>query len=66
MPQTKNKSDAGTRHLERGAKPEAVFYVAPDGNDSWSGRTPKGLGSDGPLATMRRALDLAGLEDAFS
>lgn len=35
----------------------AAFYVAPDGNDLWSGRlaAPNPAGSDGPLATFDRA-----------
>jgi len=36
---------------------EADFYVAHDGNDSWSGRLPEpnGAGDDGPFATLGRA-----------
>ena len=36
-----------------------VFYVAPDGNDTWSGAlpTPDGTGADGPFASLARARD---------
>ncbi|MGD9125981.1 MAG: right-handed parallel beta-helix repeat-containing protein [Planctomycetia bacterium] len=40
--------------------PEAVmFYVAPTGKDTWSGRLaePNEAGTDGPLATIRAARD---------
>jgi len=39
--------------------PEADFYVAPDGNDSWSGKlhTKDASGRDGPFATLARARD---------
>ena len=38
-------------------KPAAVFYVAPDGNDSWSGTSasPNAGRTDGPFATPARA-----------
>ncbi len=47
----------------------AVFYVAPDGNDSWSGKlaAPNANGTDGPFATFDharavvRSLDKTGL-----
>ncbi|GAG52657.1 unnamed protein product, partial [marine sediment metagenome] len=37
----------------------ADFYVAPNGDDAWSGRlaTPNYAGSDGPFATVERARD---------
>lgn len=37
----------------------AVFYVAPDGNDGWSGRFPKSNAAktDGPLASLAGARD---------
>ena len=37
----------------------AVFYVAPDGNDAWSGRLsePNAAGADGPFKTIERARD---------
>ncbi len=37
-----------------------VFYVAPEGDDTWSGKhaTPNRSRSDGPLRTPRRALQL--------
>ncbi len=36
------------------------LHVAPDGNDTWSGRLakPNGDGTDGPLATIERARDV--------
>ncbi|HYD84205.1 MAG TPA: right-handed parallel beta-helix repeat-containing protein, partial [Opitutus sp.] len=36
-----------------------TFYVAPDGNDEWSGRlsSRNAAGTDGPLATLERAQD---------
>jgi hypothetical protein len=39
--------------------PPVVLFVAPNGNDAWSGRleAPNADGSDGPLATPARALE---------
>jgi len=39
----------------------AVFYVAMDGNDSWTGTSvsPNQAGTDGPYATIGRAVDAA-------
>lgn len=36
-----------------------TFYVAPDGNDSWSGQrpSPNADATDGPFATIQQALD---------
>jgi len=36
-----------------------ALYVAPDGNDAWSGHVPEpnAAGADGPLATLTRARD---------
>jgi hypothetical protein len=41
----------------RAADPPAEVFVAPDGNDAWSGRTarPNAAGNDGPVTTIRRA-----------
>lgn len=43
----------------KGKRPESanVFYVAPDGNDGWSGLSagPRPEGTDGPFATLERA-----------
>ncbi|TRO45717.1 hypothetical protein E2P42_00220, partial [Candidatus Bathyarchaeota archaeon] len=41
------------------AEKKADFYVAPNGNDSWSGRltAPNPDQSDGPFATIKRAQD---------
>jgi hypothetical protein len=41
------------------AAPPAVRYVAPSGNDSWSGAlaAPNPAGSDGPFRTLQRARD---------
>ncbi|MFB6074899.1 MAG: right-handed parallel beta-helix repeat-containing protein [Haloarculaceae archaeon] len=52
-----------------GGAPDADFYVAPDGDDGWSGRAPSPGGADGPFATLDRArravrsLDLADRRD---
>ncbi|MCR4411840.1 MAG: right-handed parallel beta-helix repeat-containing protein [Thermoguttaceae bacterium] len=42
------------------AEPAPDVYVAPDGNDAWSGRLdrPNADRSDGPVATLRRAQQL--------
>jgi parallel beta-helix repeat protein len=43
-----------------GANPTAAdFYVAPNGNDSWSGKlaAPNAAATDGPFATLTRARD---------
>lgn len=39
----------------------ADYYVAPDGNDEWSGTTPEpnAARSDGPFASVRRAHECA-------
>src|SRR5215469_17727983 len=40
------------------ASPKAVeFFVAPEGNDGWSGRVPAPTAADGPFATLGRARD---------
>ena len=41
------------------APPTADFYVAPNGNDNWSGKLPAASGdrADGPFATLSRACD---------
>jgi hypothetical protein len=41
----------------RGATDRQVWYVAPNGNDAWSGRSPAPAadGADGPFATPARA-----------
>jgi parallel beta-helix repeat protein len=36
---------------------ELTLYVAPDGNDAWSGTLAKPQGDDGPLASITRARD---------
>ncbi|MCX7643632.1 MAG: hypothetical protein N2116_07500, partial [Armatimonadetes bacterium] len=44
----------------RAQKPVAInFYVAPNGNNLWSGRlaSPNRTKTDGPFATLQRALD---------
>ena len=34
--------------------PKAVeFFVAPEGNDGWSGRVPTPTAADGPFATIK-------------
>ncbi len=44
----------------RGQIEGATFYVASDGNDAWSGKlaTPNRRKTDGPFATLRRALEV--------
>jgi parallel beta-helix repeat protein len=44
---------------ESGASPGAVFYVAPNGSDAWTGlvAAPNQTRSDGPFATLGRARD---------
>ncbi|MCC6153580.1 MAG: right-handed parallel beta-helix repeat-containing protein [Candidatus Hydrogenedentes bacterium] len=41
------------------AEPSSVIYVAPNGNDAWSGslESPNADKSDGPVATLERARD---------
>ncbi|NUM52632.1 MAG: right-handed parallel beta-helix repeat-containing protein [Candidatus Hydrogenedentes bacterium] len=41
-------------------EPALVVYVAPNGNDAWSGtaQAPNAENSDGPVATLERARDL--------
>jgi hypothetical protein len=34
-----------------------ALYVAPDGNDAWTGRVARPTGADGPFATLERARD---------
>src|SRR5262245_25801397 len=36
-----------------------TIYVAPDGNDAWSGRVEKRDGTNGPKATVKGALEAA-------
>jgi len=45
--------------LVSGIAQSADIYVAPDGNDAWSGLTAKhdGKGKDGPMATLAAAVD---------
>ena len=33
----------------------ATLYVSPEGNDGWSGRSPRIAAADGPFATLERA-----------
>jgi len=42
-------------------KVEATFYVAPNGNDGWSGKLaePNAMKTEGPFATLGRARDAA-------
>lgn len=44
-----------------GCAPKADVYVSPDGNDAWSGRlpSPNAAKTDGPLASLARARDVA-------
>ena len=43
----------------KGSAAEEVFYVAPDGDDGWSGRcaSPNRSRTDGPFRTLKRAQD---------
>lgn len=45
--------------LGRSVAAEATLFVAPGGSDDWSGRraTPAADGSDGPLATVAKAVE---------
>ena len=45
--------------ITRGKSGELTFYVATNGNDSWSGNLsePNKAGTDGPFATLTRARD---------
>lgn len=49
----------GTAAADLETPPGTVFYVAPAGNDAWSGRRaePNTARSDGPFATLPRARD---------
>jgi len=40
---------------------DATFFVAPDGNDGWTGKLPAPSAErpDGPFATLQRARDAA-------
>lgn len=42
-----------------------ALYVAPGGNDGWTGRQPALGGPDGPVATIERARDLARSDPAI-
>jgi parallel beta-helix repeat protein len=50
------KSVGGIELLKTSSK-EIVFYVAPNGNDAWSGNKPSPQGKKGPFATLSRARD---------
>jgi hypothetical protein len=41
------------------AEPDAsaIFYVSPEGDDAWSGKTPERKGQNGPFLTIQRARD---------
>ena len=53
-----NKHHLASNSLSKGLKP-VRFYVAPNGNDSWSGqqKSPNSARKDGPFATLHRARD---------
>jgi Right handed beta helix region len=55
--QTGFQAAAGAQISPEFAQPGAkyTFYVAPNGNDSWSGRSPKLAAPNGPFATLNRA-----------
>jgi hypothetical protein len=44
-----------------GTQDSVVFYVAPNGNDAWSGEraAPDAIRKDGPFSTFQRARDAA-------
>lgn len=46
-------------NVVRGQRSSIVLYVAPNGNDAWSGRlpSPNRTKTDGPFATLQRALN---------
>ena len=44
------------------AQATAEFFVAPNGNDSWSGKKSKASRNEGPFATVRRAQEAARAE----
>ena len=49
---------AGASRLVHAQSGPVTFYVATNGNDAWSGRSPDaGAGTNGPFATMQRARD---------
>lgn len=46
--------------LAQAAPPDTIsLYVATDGNDAWSGRSPRPAGPDGPFRTLQRAQEEA-------
>jgi hypothetical protein len=51
---------AGALLLQTMSHALAAYYVAPNGNDGWSGKLPEpnASGTDGPLASLGRARDL--------
>jgi len=48
-----------TAGKSRASRGEAIFYVATDGNDAWSGKlaSPNRAATDGPFASLKRARD---------
>jgi len=44
--------------VAQGRQVRADFFVSPQGNDAWSGKLPEpnGAGTDGPFATLQRAI----------
>ena len=54
-----SKSPAIAQTMAQIADSAMVFYIAPDGNDSWSGtqEIANSSGTDGPFATLQRARD---------
>jgi parallel beta-helix repeat protein len=56
LPLAFTKSVGGMQLVKTSSK-EMVFYVAPNGNDAWSGSKPSSQGKKGPFATIARARD---------
>jgi len=59
MRPTIQKAQVSNSFPLREAEGMAVFFVSPDGNDNWSGRSaePNEVMPDGPFATLERARD---------
>ncbi|MFW5693306.1 MAG: hypothetical protein ACOCWL_03730 [Thermoguttaceae bacterium] len=56
---------AGANLATADAAPARVLYVAPNGNDAWSGTLPEPRDGDGPFATLQRVREeIRGLKQA--
>ena len=58
---TIDSASTSAAEVAPGVLPAAQVYVAPRGNDAWSGRfaEPNAVGTDGPVATLGKAVELA-------